>query len=98
METNLRHNRLIIAPPLVRPASASQGLKEFAPLFFTTLTLGLFFAITTAGVWYFWTFFQNDSYKLVSSFLLLIMVSNILSKYGLWYLRHYANGKFMKKS
>lgn len=78
-----------MAPPRVRPAPLFKGFVDFARLFFVTLTLALFLVMTGVGVSYFWTLFQNDSYKLVASFLILIAVSNIACKYGLWYWRYY---------
>jgi len=53
---------------------------------FILITAGflLFLGLTIAGVWYFWKLFENNSYKLVASFLILIVFSHVVCKYSLW--------------
>jgi hypothetical protein len=89
MQAETTQQPYISTRPLARPTENVGEAVGFAKLFFVTLTFVLFCAATIAGVWYFSTFFQNDSYKMVSSFLLLIVVANVVCKYWLWYWRHY---------
>lgn len=49
-----------------------------------TFLFAVFCGMAIVGMWYFSSFFKNDSYKMVVFFLVLIGVSNVAAKYLIW--------------